>query len=209
MRVCFVYCLLLLCSASKAQQSIFEAKLTDVVSRFNHIDKEEHYAPILREFIDLTKAYPKEWLPFYYASIVQTKLALMNKAQQDNLSDHAIEWISKCKKIQINDEVLCAESLAYTTKMSVHPTWRWLGYQDKIREPLRLAKKINAFNPRIYVLEANLQYHLPFAFGGGCNKALPIAKRAEKLLNDEKGRAKYLPTWGYTSIKEILTTCNY
>ena len=209
MRFYNVFLFMFICFASNAQQSIFETKITDVVNRFNHIDKEEQYAPILRQFAELTKAHPKEWVPFYYAAIVQTKLALINKQQQDELSDLAIDWVNKCKKIQINDEVLCAESLAYTTKMSVHPTWRWLAYQERIKSPLQIAKKMNPLNPRIYVLEANLQYHLPNAFGGGCTKALPIAKKAEKLLNEEKGKTKYLPTWGYTSIKEMLTNCRY
>ena len=209
MRFYIVFFFLTITTALHAQQSVFENKLSDIVFKFNHIEKEEQYTPILNQFIDLSKAYPKEWLPYYYAAIVQTKLALINTLQQDALADLAIEWIAKCKKIQINDEVLCAESLAYTAKMSVHPTWRWLRYQDKIKGPLQNAKKINSNNPRIFVLEANLQYHLPNAFGGGCNKSLAIAKDAEKLLNLEKGKAKYLPSWGYTSIKEILTNCKF
>jgi hypothetical protein len=209
MRFCFVFILMLFIVVATAQQSIYERKLIEVVNKFNHIDNDNQYAPILTQFSNLSNEYPKEWLPYYYAAIVQVKLALLNKENQDALVDNALEWVRKCKKIQINDEVLCIESLAYTTKMSVHPTWRWLSYQDRIKSPLKQAKKLNPNNPRIYVLEANLQFHLPNAFGGGCNNALPIAKQAEKLLNEEKGKSKFLPTWGYSSIKEMLNTCKY
>jgi hypothetical protein len=192
-----------------AQSSNYESVLYESVNKFNHIDHEDQYQIALNQFIALTNAYPNEWLPYYYAAILQTKIALLQKGNTDKLADVALAWVNKCKQIQVNDEVLCAESFAYTVKMSVHPTWRFLAYQDRIKNPLQKAKILNPKNPRIYVLEANLQYHLPGSFGGGCHNAMPIAKQAEKLLILEKGKWRCLPTWGYTSIKEILTTCKY
>ena len=192
-----------------AQQSDFENSITDATSFFNQILKEDQYPISLKQFTLLSNTYPKEWLPKYYAALVQIKTALISKSDMDTQADIAIDWVNKCKLIQINDEILCAESLAYTVKMQVNPTWRWLSYKDKIYRSLQKAKNINPNNPRIYVLEANLQYHLPILFGGACSKALPIAKQAEKLLILESGKRKYLPSWGYDSIKEILSNCKY
>lgn len=34
-----------------------------------------------------------------------------------------LSWIAKSKLVQVNDEILCAESFAYTAKMSVRPNF--------------------------------------------------------------------------------------
>ena len=52
------------------------------------------------------------------------------------LANQSIDLIEKAKKIQVNDEILCVESLAYTAKMSVSPYTRWLRYEQKIKSPL-------------------------------------------------------------------------
>jgi len=194
-------------SSLKAQSSSFETSITNAANYFNLISKEDQYAISLKQLTALSNNYPKDWLPKYYAALVQMKIALLSKDDMDAQADIAIDWINKCKQLQINDEILCAESLAYTIKMQVNPTFRWLSYKDRIYGSLQKAKTINPNNPRIYVLEASLQYQLPKLLGGGCKKALPIAKQAEKLLKLEDGKKKYLPSWGFTSIKEILTNC--
>ena len=209
MRTLIIFLLLLIASPPKAQITSFETSITDAANFFNHITNQDQYFIALKQLTILSNSYPKEWLPKYYAALVQTKIALLSKDDMDVQADIAIDWINKCKQLQINDEILCAESLAYTIKMQVNPALRWLSYKNRIYGSLQKAKSINANNPRVYVLEASLQYHLPKLLGGGCNNALPIAKRAEKLLNLEDGKRKYLPSWGFTSIKEILTNCKY
>ncbi|MEY3209115.1 MAG: hypothetical protein RL064_1146, partial [Bacteroidota bacterium] len=69
--------------------------------------------------------------------------------------------------------------------------------------------KINPNNPRIYVLESTISHHLPGLFGGGCKGALPIAKKAEKLLEEQGTHRGNLPRWGIKSIKDILKACAY
>lgn len=207
MRTLIIFLCLLSAIAPKAQPANFETSITDAANYFNHIANETQYSIALKQFKALSYTYPKEWLPKYYAALVQFKIALLSKNDMDDQADIAIDWINKCKQLQINDEILCAESLAYTIKMQVNPAWRWFSYKDRIYGSLEKAKKINPNNPRIYVLEASLQYNLPKVLGGGCHKALPLAKQAEKLLNLEVGKRKYLPSWGFTSIHEILVNC--
>ena len=77
---------------------------------------------------------------------------------------------------------------------------------------LKLAKptkKINKENPRVYALEASLQYHMPVMFGGGCAKSYAIALIASEKLN---AQAKlnthfYMPHWGINVIQEIIDKC--
>lgn len=209
MRRLFVLLFLLSVSLIKAQTNNFETCITDAAHYFNQISKEEQYANSLKQFNVLSNTFPNEWLPKYYAALVQFKIALLSKDNMDAQADIAIDWVNKCKQLQINDEILCAESLAYTIKMQVNPAWRWFSYKERIYGSLQKAKKINPNNPRIYVLEASLQFNLPKLLGGGCDKALPIAKQADKLLKLEEGKRKYLPSWGFTSINEIFTNCKY
>lgn len=206
-RILLLILYILSASDLQAQSNSFESSISDAAYYFNHISKDDQYPIALSQFMVLSSRFPTEWLPKYYASLVQVKIALLNKVDMDAQADIAVDWINQCKQLQINDEILCAESLVLTTKMQVNPSFRWLSYKDKIYTSLQKAKTINPNNPRIYVLEASLQYHLPKLLGGGCNKAMPLAKQAEKLLNLEVGKKKYLPSWGFTSIKEILTNC--
>jgi len=109
----------------------------------------------------------------------------------------------------VNDEILCVESLAYTAKMSVSPYTRWLRYERKIKSPLIAAKKINKENPRVYALEASLQYHMPVVFGGGCAKSYAIALIASEKLNAQAkwNTQYYMPHWGINVIQEIMDKC--
>lgn len=190
-----------------AQDMSYEKELSDAVRYFNKIDKEEQFEIAFKKFERLSNAHPKEWLAPYYAAILKSKMCISKMDNPDVLADEALYWIGKCKTIQVNDEILCAESMANTAKMSVHPSFRWLKYEDRIKHPLQLAKKINPSNPRIYVLEANLEFKMPGIFGGGCKKALSIARKAEKLLTEQGVRANNLPHWGMQSIQVLYKSC--
>lgn len=192
-----------------AQDVNYEKELTDAVRYFNKIEKEEQFIIAFKKFERLSNQYTRDWLAPYYAAILKSKMCISKMGDVDLLADEALQWIEKCKMIQVNDEILCAESMANTAKMSVHPSFRWLKYEDRIKRPLQLAKKINPSNPRIYVLEANLEFKIPVLFGGGCKKALPIARKAEKLLLEQGIRANNLPYWGMQSIKALYVSCPF
>jgi hypothetical protein len=155
----------------------------------------------------LCTSSPSNWIPYYYASLVKIKLAMFKDKAAESYADKAIEAILKAKKLQANDEVFCVESLAYTTKMSLHSAWRWFTYERKIKDPLAAAKKINSNNPRIYVLEAMLQYKLPSVLGGSCKSALPLAQKAVQLLKQSSNLQR--PNWGLASAQEVIKGCAF
>lgn len=207
------YCLLLilLCSSVLAQSQInkYETGLSAATELFYRMQTKEDHELAFNKFESLSNSYPHEWLPPYYASIVKARMSILKLGDREVISDEAISWAARSKKIQVNDEILCAESLANSAKMSISPMRRWLSYESRIQHPLKLAKKINPNNPRIYVLEASIIQHLPGLFGGGCKGALPIAKKAEKLLEEQGSNRGNLPRWGIKSIKDIMKTCAY
>jgi len=103
--------------------------------------------------------------------------------------------------------VYCAESLAYTAKMSVNPLLRWLTYEGKIKKALSLAKKLNPNNPRAYVLEANIQQKIPYIFGGGCKSVKPLIQKAELCFNAQTKPNSVEPSWGFQSLVQLKKVC--
>ena len=193
----------------QSQANSTNKTLETAVMQFNQANKNIDYQELYLQFEQLYAVNKTNWLIPYYAGMTRSIMCLLKMGDKDALANDALLWIGRAKSIMANDEVYCAESLAYTIKMQVNPALRWFNYKDRIYGSLQKAKTINPNNPRIYVLEASLQYHLPKLLGGGCKKALVIAKQAEKLLNVEVGKRKYLPSWGFTSIKEIVTNCRF
>lgn len=179
------------------------------VAQFNQLSGTAAYQSVYIQFEKLYNADKKNWLIPYYASILKSRMCLMKMGDRDQLANDAILWISRAKSITNNDEIYCAESLANTAKMSVNPTMRWLLYEDKIKTPLQLAKKVNANNPRIYLLEANIQRKLPVLFGGGCKAAIPMAKKAEQLLHTQVLQNINMPGWGNQSLVEFKSACPF
>ncbi len=192
-----------------AQNMGTDKALDLAVAQFNQLSSSAAYQSVYIQFEKLYNADKKNWLIPYYASILKSRMCLMKMGDRDQLANDAIVWISRAKSITNNDEIYCAESLANTAKMSVNPTMRWLLYEDKIKTPLQLAKKVNANNPRIYLLEANIQRKLPVLFGGGCKAAIPMAKKAEQLLHTQVLQNINMPGWGNQSLVEFKSACPF
>jgi hypothetical protein len=128
---------------------------------------------------------------------------------RDALANDALLWVGRAKSIMANDEVYCAESLAYTAKMSVNPLLRWLTYEGKIKKSLSLAKKLNPNNPRAYVLEANIQQKIPYIFGGGCKSVKPLIQKAELCFNAQTKANLLQPSWGFQSLVQLKKACPF
>ncbi len=202
--------LLSLSTISLPAQTVGTDKALEIaVQQFNQLSSSVSYQSVYMQFEKLYLADKKNWLIPYYASLLKSRMCLLKMGERDQLANDAILWISRAKTIANNDEIYCAESLANTAKMSVNPAMRWLLYEDKIKLPLQLAKKINANNPRIYLLEANIQRKLPVLFGGGCRAAIPMAKKAEQLLQTQVLQNTNMPGWGNQSLVEFKAACPF
>lgn len=207
MRQSLFFIFLMSTLVSTAQPTKYEKDLTAAVTLFYQMSSKESYEIAFKKFELLSNANTTDWIPPYYASLIKVKMCLSKMGVEEQLADEGLYWMQRSKKIQVNDEVYCAESMAYTAKMSIHPMVRWLVYENKIKAPLELAKKINPKNPRIYILQANLEYKIPSLLGGGCKAALPIAKKAQKLLLEEGLPMDNMPHWGGQSIRDLLKAC--
>jgi hypothetical protein len=184
------------------------APFMEAVAEFNKSTAQNEPSGLLSKFEKIAQSNANEWLPAYYLSILYARLSLKQKQNADVNADKAIYWANKSIAIQANDENYCALSMAKTAKMAVNPYLRWISYEKSIYEPLAKAKKINANNPRIYVLEASLKLNLPVLFGGGCEKSKPILIKARQLLSKQLPQS-LLPTWGKQSLDELRQSCPF
>ena len=191
-------------------QSPNQAKvLESAVMQFNQANNPNSYKQLYLQFEQLYSVDKTNWLIPYYAGMTKSIMCLLKMGDRDALANDALLWVARAKAIEVNDEVYCAESLAYTAKMSVNPALRWFTYEGKIKNTLSLAKKLNPSNPRAYILEANIQQKLPFIFGGGCKSAKPLIQKAELFISNQNRANSIEPSWGIQSLVKLKKACPF
>jgi hypothetical protein len=191
-------------------QSPNQAKvLESAVMQFNQANNPNSYKQLYLQFEQLYSVDKTNWLIPYYAGMTKSIMCLLKMGDRDALANDALLWVARAKAIEVNDEIYCAESLAYTAKMSVNPALRWFTYEGKIKNTLSLAKKLNPSNPRAYILEANIQQKLPFIFGGGCKSAKPLIQKAELFISNQNRANSIEPSWGIQSLVKLKKACPF
>jgi hypothetical protein len=193
----------------QAQANSTNKALETAVIQFHQTNKNLNYQELYQQFEQLYAVNKTNWLIPYYAGMTKSIMCLLKMGDRDALANDAILWVGRAKSIMANDEVYCAEGLAYTAKMSVNPTLRWFAYEGKIKKALNTAKKLNPHNPRAYVLEANIQQKIPFIFGGGCNSVKPLIQKAELCFNAKAKPNSLEPSWGFQSLVQLKKACPF
>jgi len=191
----------------KSQSSSFTKNLEAAVVLLDKCQTQEQYVYAFAKMEELHKQDPSAWLPAYYASIIKARMAMKKMGDADQLANEAIQWQAITKAIHNSDEVLCLESIVYTSKMAVNPIFRWKAYESRIKKPLEQAIALNKNNPRPYILKANLQYKMPILFGGGCNSARPIAQKAKMVFEQLKTDFTVMPHWGRPILDDLIKAC--
>ena len=209
MKNLFVFFILLFQLQVQAQATNQSKALEAAVMQFNQATKNHAYQELYLQFEQLYAVNKTNWLIPYYAGMTRSIMCLLKMGDRDALANDALLWVGRAKSIVKNDEIYCAESLAYTAKMSVNPALRWLVYEGKIKRALSFAKKLNPSNPRAYVLEANIQQKIPFIFGGGCNSVKPLIQKAELCFNTQAKPNSVQPSWGMQSLVQLKKACPF
>ncbi len=209
MKNLFIFFILLVQLQVQAQATNQSKALEAAVMQFNQANKNQAYQELYLQFEQLYAVNKTNWLIPYYAGMTRSIMCLLKMGDRDALANDALLWVGRAKSIVKNDEIYCAESLAYTAKMSVNPALRWLVYEGKIKKALSFAKKLNPNNPRAYVLEANIQQKIPFIFGGGCKSVKPLIQKAELCFNAQTKANSVEPTWGFQSLVQLKKACPF
>jgi hypothetical protein len=209
MKNLFIFFILLVQLQVQAQATNQSKALEAAVMQFNQANKNQAYQELYLQFEQLYAVNKTNWLIPYYAGMTRSIMCLLKMGDRDALANDALLWVGRAKSIVKNDEIYCAESLAYTAKMSVNPAFRWLVYEGKIKKALSFAKKLNPNNPRAYVLEANIQQKIPFIFGGGCKSVKPLMQKAELCFNAQTKVNSVEPSWGFQSLVQLKKACPF
>lgn len=209
MKIGIVLFILLFQLSLQAQTSNQTKTLESAVMQFNQTNNPSSYTQLYLQFEKLYSVDKTNWLIPYYAGMTKSLMCLLKMGDRDALANDALIWLARAKSIVVNDEIYCAESLAYTAKLSVNPALRWFTYEDKIKNALSLAKKLNPNNPRAYILEANIQHKIPFIFGGGCKSAKQLIQKAELCFNAQMKLNTLEPSWGIQSLVKLKKACPF
>lgn len=161
-------------------------------------------------FERIAVAEKNQWMPFYYAALLQVNYAFMQKdpSGNDALAAKAIMLLTKADSLQPNNsEISTVRSMVGTVQMLVNPMQRYMEYSATIETNLQKAMEQDASNPRpIYVKAENIK-NTPANFGGGCSVALPLLKKAQEKYNSFKPQNALAPTWGQPRVEQLIKEC--
>jgi len=124
----------------------------------------------------------------------------------DPYADKADKQISKAEALtKNNSEIYVVKKMIATLRMLGDPTNRYMTYGPQAQAMLDEAKKLNADNPRVYVLEAQDKYFTPEQFGGSKEEAKVLFEKAQKLFETFKPETSIHPNWGKSQVAYFLS----
>ena len=161
-------------------------------------------------FISITVTEKSEWLAFYYAGLCNVVIAFEKaKTDIDLQCDKAEVFAKKADSLSKNNsEVFVLKSMISAARIAVNEKARGPKFGGQSGRYANEAIKLNADNPRAYLVKAQNVGHTPEAFGGGAKKAKAILETAlekEKLFKPE---TPLHPDWAKTEIDKELNILN-
>jgi tetratricopeptide (TPR) repeat protein len=183
-----------------------EAVLTDMHNS-QSIDQMQQAANKLER---IAAAESAQWLPAYWVAYCYIHMAFMEKdnMRKDQYFDQADKFLGKAEAINPeNDEILVLKAYTAQGRISIDGQSRFATYGKLFSEALSKAKKINPDNPRIYLLEGQMLYHTPEAFGGGKATACPKLKLALDKFASFKPGSTISPDWGVKNAGRLSAGC--
>ena len=177
----------------------------------------------VQELTDLANAFERiadaeknQWLAYYYAALCNAKAGLMvgsggdmmaAKADKtDPYADKAEKQVSKAEELMKNNsEIFVVKKMIATLRMIGDPMNRYMTYGPQAQAMLDEAKKLDAGNPRVYLLEAQDKYFTPEQFGGSKEEAKVLFEKSKQLFETFKPATSIDPNWGKGTVTYFLS----
>ena len=142
-------------------QTRYEAGMQKGLEQFGAAKTAEDMAAASAFFERIADAEKDKWLPYYYAAYANHLTGWMNpKADKDKVAEKSKDLLSKAEALERNADTYCMRQMIAIQQMNVDPMARWQTYGTEASNALAEAKKIDANNPRIYLLDGQtLIYH--------------------------------------------------
>lgn len=165
---------------------------------------------VANNFERIATAEKTQWLPYYYASLLQANYGFMmqDKTKVDAIADKATELINKADSLAPdNSEISCVKSMIASCHMMVNPMQRWQQYGAESSEHMQAAMVQDPANPRPYLLKGQGLRYTPEQFGGGCATAKAELQTALDKYAAFKPAGELYPNWGKEMAQGLFDGC--
>ena len=176
----------------------------------------EGYTDLANAFERIADAEKNQWLAYYYAAYCNASAGTIAGAggdmmaakadKTDPYADKADKQIKKAAELaKNNSEIFIVKKMIATLRMLGDPMNRYMTYGPEAQAMLEEAKKLNADNPRVYILEGQDKYFTPEQFGGSKEEAKVLFEKAQKLYETFKPETNIHPNWGKSQVAYFLS----
>lgn len=209
MKKLFFVLSLMIATATFAQTEKYYAAMGSALKQLGEAKTGEEMIAVEQKFERIANAEKNQWLPYYYASMMKARMSMMGVGgDKDVVADEATNLIDIADSLSKNNcEIYCVKAMIATAKMIVNPQARFMEYGMKITTYLEQAKKMDATNPRPFVLQSSNLKNTPEQFGGGCKTANPLAQKALSLFATFKPQSELHPNWGKELVEAVVNDC--
>jgi len=167
-------------------------------------------------FERIADAEKNQWLAYYYAAFCNAKAGLMAASEGDMMAskadktdpyaDKAEKQMSKAEELKKNSsEIFVVKKMIATLRMMGDPMNRYMTFGPQAQAALDEAKKLDANNPRVYLLEAQDKYFTPEQFGGSKEEAKVLFEKSKQLFESFKPATSIDPNWGKGTVAYFLS----
>ena len=171
---------------------------------------------LANSFERIADAEKNQWLAYYYAAYCNASAGLMVGASGDMMAakadktdpyaDKAEKQIKKAEELMKgNSEIFVVKKMIATLRMIGDPMNRYMTYGPEAQAALDEAKKLDANNPRVYMLEAQDKYFTPEQFGGSKEEAKVLFEKSKQLFETFKPASTVHPNWGRGTVTYFLS----
>ena len=166
----------------------------------------ETKANLLRGIEMVANASKSDWISQYHASFQNAVLSIEKKdtAEASRMLNKAEEFIKTANSIQPNEsEIVLLRAMINGMRIGQNPSLGAALGPD-VMKGYAEAKKLNAENPRVYLVLGESYMYMPEEAGGGMKVAKANLEIALKKYENEKHDDPAWPTWGKDRALQLL-----
>ncbi len=189
----------------------YEKAMKENVSKLDTLLSNPALEELANNFERIAAVKTDQWLPLYYASLCQIRLAFQqqDKTKIDPIVDEAEKNADRADALQPDkSEMLCLRSLIAAARIMVDPQTRGAQYGPQATTLLAQAKAAAPGNPRIYLLLGENAFYTPAQWGGGKDKAKPLLAEALDKYGSFTPASDIAPNWGKPMAAYLLSQCD-
>jgi hypothetical protein len=186
-----------------------------LVAALDNTTKPDELNALANSFERIAVAEKTQWLPYYYAALSTINAAYTfamdgsfgdKTGDIDPLADKAENLLKQAEDLsKDNSEIWVGKKMLASLRMMGNPMARFQEYGPIAAAALETAKKLNAENPRVYILEGQDLYFTPEQFGGDKAEAKKRFETALEKFKVTRPENSIVPSWGLRSVNYFLS----